>query len=165
MAYNQDKQIRNMRIGIGAALVAGLSVVGFQLKEAFDDMAQAKTDRDAVITDIIQGVQALKSEREALSREIEAYSKGEPLPSASGDTEPEALPDLELCNNYYFRSFRPCTNIELHDGTVVRVEEGSASQYLIETVDGLRSGEMESMIEEPLPIEESDPMMLYDFTG
>lgn len=165
MAYNQDKQIRNMRIGIGAALVAGLTVVGFQLKDAFDDMAQANADRDAVIADITQGVKDLKTEREALAREIEAYSKGEPLPDPKGENEPQARPDLQLCNNYYFRGLRPCTNTELHDGTVVRVEDGSASQFLIETIDGLRSGEIESMIEEPLPIEETDPMMLYEFTG
>lgn len=153
MADNQDKQIRNIRAGLLAAGFTALAVMGFQLKGAISEMLTVMDEYDQAVKEIKQDLGKaqtdLSQDMIAASSELEAGAKY-----------------LNLCNNlnFWWDTTLPCELIELSDGTIIDIEENSASQRIIETIDGLQSGEIESVIGESLPIEESDPMLLYEFT-
>lgn len=155
-----SNQIRNIQITLGAAGIAGLVALGFQLKDRFQELAQVSADYNAAVNGIHDANQGLRQESQGLRDD---------LTQISGHSDTEAIitpiPEyLDLCNNYRNLG-KPCAEITLSDGTIINVEAGSTSQNIIQIIDGLRSGEIESLIEDALPIEESDPLLLYEFTG
>ena len=76
-------------------------------------------------------------------------------------------PLTDLCHNSIYGVWQAgrCGILNLSDGTRIEIEENSASEHLIQHIDDLNSGKVETLFEPNVPSQNSQDLLLYHDLG